>query len=320
MAFLKTLFRKILPLTIGVFFIWLSIRTTTPEERNAIIESIQNANYFFVGLSIFFAVLSHLSRAYRWKYLLQPLGYKPRFINSVLTVMIAYLANLGVPRSGEILRATALSNYEKLPFEKVFGTVVAERIVDLLFLIFFILIALWVQFDLIWDLLRPKDFNPYSIGLLAIFGVLILLVLRQYFKTSQKRWVIKIKTLFIGFLQGIKSLLSMPHKGLFMLHTVFIWTMYLAMFYTVKWAMPETDALTLTMVIPAFVAGGIVISATNGGIGVYPFTVALVLEGFGISNQAGLAFGWIMWSSQTLMILVFGALSFFALPLVNRAS
>ena len=112
----------------------------------------------------------------------------------------------------------------------------------------------------------------------------------------------------------------MPHKGLFMLHTVFIWTMYLAMFYTVKWAMPETDALTLTMVIPAFVAGGIVISATNGGIGVYPFTVALVLEGFGISNQAGLAFGWIMWSSQTLMILVFGALSFFALPLVNRAS
>ncbi|MGA0431227.1 MAG: lysylphosphatidylglycerol synthase transmembrane domain-containing protein [Flavobacteriaceae bacterium] len=320
MAFLKTLFRKILPLTIGVFFIWLSIRTTTPEERNAIIESIQNANYFFVGLSIFFAVLSHLSRAYRWKYLLQPLGYKPRFINSVLTVMIAYLANLGVPRSGEILRATALSNYEKLPFEKVFGTVVAERIVDLLFLIFFILIALWVQFDLIWDLLRPKDFNPYSIGLLAIFGVLILLVLRQYFKTSQKRWVIKIKTLFIGFLQGIKSVLSMPHKGLFMLHTVFIWTMYLAMFYTVKWAMPETDALTLTMVIPAFVAGGIVISATNGGIGVYPFTVALVLEGFGISNQAGLAFGWIMWSSQTLMILVFGALSFFALPLVNRAS
>ena len=320
MAFLKTLFRKILPLTIGVFFIWLSIRTTTPEERNAIIESIQNANYFFVGLSIFFAVLSHLSRAYRWKYLLQPLGYKPRFINSVLTVMIAYLANLGVPRSGEILRATALSNYEKLPFEKVFGTVVAERIVDLLFLIFFILIALWVQFDLIWDLLRPKDFNPYSIGLLAIFGVLILLVLRQYFKTSQKRWVIKIKTLFIGFLQGIKSVLSMPHKGLFMMHTVFIWTMYLAMFYTVKWAMPETDALTLTMVIPAFVAGGIVISATNGGIGVYPFTVALVLEGFGISNQAGLAFGWIMWSSQTLMILVFGALSFFALPLVNRAS
>jgi len=320
LAFLKTLFRKILPLTIGVFFIWLSIRTTTPEERNAIIESIQNANYFFVGLSIFFAVLSHLSRAYRWKYLLQPLGYKPRFINSVLTVMIAYLANLGVPRSGEILRATALANYEKLPFEKVFGTVVAERIVDLLFLIFFILIALWVQFDLIWDLLRPKDFNPYSIALLAIFGMLILLVLRHYFNKSQKGWVFKIKTLFIGFLQGIKSVLSMPHKGLFMLHTIFIWAMYLAMFYTVKWAMPETDALTLTMVIPAFVAGGIVISATNGGIGVYPFTVALVLEGFGISNQAGLAFGWIMWSSQTFMILVFGALSFFALPLVNRAS
>ena len=90
------------------------------------------------------------------------------------------------------------------------------------------------------------------------------------------------------------------------------------MFYVIKWAIPGTHGMTWTMIIPAFVAGGLAISATNGGIGIYPYTVALMLNAFGISQEAGLAFGWIMWSSQTLMILFFGALSFFALPLVNR--
>ena len=320
MTTLQTLIKKILPLAIGVFFIWLSLKGTTQEERNAIWDSIAQANYVYVGLSILFAVLSHLSRAYRWKYLLHPLGYRPRFINSVFTVMIAYLANLGVPRSGEILRATALANYEKLPFEKVFGTVIAERIVDLVFLLFFILLALGVQFELIWDLLRPKTINYQTLVLLLLGGLIVMTGGRLIFRQSQNQWVLRAKSLIAGFLQGVKSILSMPHKGWFLLHSVFIWAMYLAMFYTIKWALPETDVLTLTMIIPAFVAGGIVISATNGGIGIYPFTVALVLESFGISNATGLAFGWIMWSSQTLMIVVFGALSFFALPLVNRVS
>ncbi len=114
------------------------------------------------------------------------------------------------------------------------------------------------------------------------------------------------------------SIKKMPEKGYFVVHTIFIWLMYLAMFYVIKWTVPETVSLDLNAMLPAFVVGGLTISATNGGVGIYPFSVALVLAAYNISNEAGLAFGWIMWSSQTLMIIVFGSLSFFVLPLVNR--
>ena len=121
-----------------------------------------------------------------------------------------------------------------------------------------------------------------------------------------------------GLLEGVLSLKTMPNKGAFIAHTLFIWLMYLAMFFVVKWTVPETATLGLNALLPAFVIGGLAISATNGGIGIYPFSVALMLAAFGVSNESGLAFGWIMWTSQTLMIIVFGSLSFFVLPLVNR--
>jgi hypothetical protein len=110
----------------------------------------------------------------------------------------------------------------------------------------------------------------------------------------------------------------MPKKGAFIAHTLFIWVMYIAMFYVIKWTVPETSSLGLSEMLPAFVIGGLTISATNGGIGIYPFSVGLMLSTYGISNESGVAFGWIMWTAQTLMILVFGSLSFFVLPLVNR--
>lgn len=110
----------------------------------------------------------------------------------------------------------------------------------------------------------------------------------------------------------------MPNKWAFIAHTLFIWIMYMAMFYVVKWAVPETSTLGLNALLPAFVIGGLAISASNGGIGIYPFSVALMLAAFGVSNESGLAFGWITWTAQTVMIIVFGSLSFFALPLVNR--
>jgi uncharacterized protein (TIRG00374 family) len=313
----RKILKIVLPLAIGLFFIYLSVAATTPSDRKEIFNAIETADYRFVLLSLLCAVLSHLSRAYRWQYLLQPLGYQPRFWNSVFSVMVAYLANLGVPRSGELLRATVLSNYEKFSFEKVFGTVVAERLVDLIVLLIFIFVALLLQFDLIWDLLRPSTINVSMLAVIGALGLFLFiggfLLLRQ----NQNSWVIKTKTLLQGFWLGVQTLKKIPHKGAFLLHTVFIWGMYLAMFYVVKWALPDTQLLTLEMIVPAFVAGGLVISATNGGIGIYPFTIALILEGFGLTNKSGLAFGWIMWSSQTLMILLFGGLSFLALPLIN---
>jgi len=317
---LSRLLKTVLPLSIGLLFIYLSYQSTTAEERHKIITSIQNADYRFVFLSVLFAILSHFSRAYRWQYLLNPLGYQPRLINSLFTVMVAYLANLGIPRSGEILRATALSNYEKFTFEKVFGTVVAERAIDLLLLLSFIALSLFLQFELIWQLLGLDQFNPLYLLVLGLIALFTFLLLRRLVWQSQHLFALKIKKIISGFYEGIATLKTMEKKGWFIAHTLFIWIMYLAMFYVIKWALPHTHNMTWAMVIPAFVAGGLAISATNGGIGIYPYTVALVLGSFGITQETGLAFGWIMWSSQTLMIVVFGAISFFALPLVNSKS
>lgn len=315
---IKSLLKVILPLAVGFFFVYLSYNSTSEEDRILIYSYIQKADLRFVMLSVFFGILSHLSRAYRWKYLLSPLGYQPRFINSVLAVLIAYIANLGIPRSGEILRATTLSSYEKIPFEKTFGTIVAERLVDLLILMGFVLTALVVQFDIIWSILSEKKISTVQIAIGLAFVIIGYIILKKLFTLSQNPLIIRIKNFFWGLAEGIMSLKNMPNKGRFIGHTLFIWLMYLAMFYVVKWTVPETASLGMNAILPAFVVGGLAISATNGGIGIYPFSVALVLAAFKISNESGLAFGWIMWTSQTLMIIVFGSLSFFVLPLVNR--
>lgn len=315
---IKSLLKLILPLTIGLFFVYLSYNTTSEEERKLIYTYIQKADLRFVMLSVFFGVLSHLSRAYRWKFLLSPLGYQPRFINSVLAVLIAYIANLGIPRSGEILRATTLSSYENIPFEKTFGTIVAERLVDLLILLIFVLTALVLQFDIIWSVLAEKKISPAQLLLVFTLFAVGYLAVKKLFVRSQHPVVLRIKNFFLGLTEGILSLKTMPNKGVFIGHTLFIWIMYLAMFYVIKWTVPATASLGLSAILPAFVVGGLTISATNGGVGIYPFSVALVLSTFGISNESGLAFGWIMWTSQTLMIILFGSLSFFVLPLVNR--
>jgi len=315
---LTSFLKVIIPLGVGLFFIFLTFNSTSSEERELIYSYITSADYRFVLLSVFFGIMSHLSRAYRWKFLLAPMGYNPRFINSILAVLIAYIANLGIPRSGEILRATTLSSYEKIPFEKLFGSIIAERLIDLIVLLSFVFLALSLQYDLIWEFLQERQVSPtwLLVGFLVL--VLFFFCLRFLFKQYNSPFISKIKTFLKGLAEGILSIKSMPKKGAFIAHTLFIWVMYIAMFYVIKWTVPETSSLGLSEMLPAFVIGGLTISATNGGIGIYPFSIGLMLSTYGISNESGVAFGWIMWTAQTLMILVFGSLSFFVLPLVNR--
>tara|TARA_A200000113_G_scaffold225073_1_gene244714 strand:- start:2489 stop:3451 length:963 start_codon:yes stop_codon:yes gene_type:complete len=313
-----SLSKKIIPLLIGVFFIYLSYQNTTPEDRQNIFKYIKNADYRFVLLSAFFGILSHISRAVRWQYLLAPLGFRPRTINSVLAVLIGYFSNLGIPRSGELLRATAMDRYENIPFQKGFGTVIAERVVDLILLLLCILLALGLQYDMIKGYLNLKDLNFIQTGLSLIILVMVFFVCSKFFLQSTHPITEKIKHFFQGIWEGMISIKYMKNKGLFIAHTVFIWTMYVLMFWIVKFSIPETESLGINALIPAFVVGGLSISATNGGIGIYPYSVSLVLIAFGISKESSLAFGWIMWTCQTLMVVTFGAMAFFALPLINR--
>ena len=308
----------IFPPFLGIFFIYLSVVMTSDEERKLIISYIINADLKYIISAIVFGILSHLSRAFRWKFLLNPLGYYPRFINSILAVLVSYIANLGIPRSGEILRATTLSNYEKIPFEKLFGTIIAERLIDFIILLSLIFLTLSLQFESIWEILREKTFDLQKLIAVIFILLLIFFGLKKFLGKNNSKILTKIKAFIEGLIEGIMSIKNMPYKLAFAAHTIFIWTMYFSMFYIIKWTIPEMQNLQIIQMLPSFVIGGLTLTATNGGIGIYPLSVAMALSSFGISNESGLAFGWIVWTSQTLMIIFFGSLSFFILPLVNR--
>jgi len=308
----------ILPLSLGVFLIWFSIRNSTPLEREELLNNIRSANPIFIIISIICGLLSHLSRAYRWKFLLEPLGYKPKFPNSFMAVMIAYLANFGIPRSGEVLRGVTISSYENIPFEKAFGTIISERIADFIMLLLVIAAAMILQTEYLLSYFDENNINPFLtfailLGVLA-FGVLVLKLIRN----SKIGIFKKIKKFAKGLLEGMRSILKMKQKGAFLFHTFFIWLMYICMFYALIFTVPETANLPFGVVLLAFVVGSFAISATNGGIGVYPIAIGASLMIFGISKQGGEAFGWITWGTQTLLIIIVGGLSFLILPIYNR--
>jgi uncharacterized protein (TIRG00374 family) len=310
---IKKILKIILPLALGGFLVWYSISKISID---ILIGYFKEANYSWIFLGLFFGVLSHLSRAYRWKFMLEPLGFKPKFTNSILAVLIGYLVNLAVPRAGEVSRALVLTNYEEVPFEKGFGTIVAERIADLIMLLSIVVITLFVQFDFIYELLI-NNFNPTKIGIgLAVLSIGFY-TLTSFVKKATSGFLLKIKTFVSGLAEGITSIFKMKNKWAFIFHTLFIWVMYVAMFWA---TIPAIEDLNVPLggILIGFIAGGFSIAATNGGIGLYPIAVAGALALFDIPTEPATAFGWIMWTAQTAMIIVFGGLAFLFLPIYNK--
>ena len=307
-----------MPLGIGFLFIYLSISNTTAEDRATIYSSIKDAHYSYIFISLVMGLLSHFSRAYRWNFMLHPLGYRPRLINNILAIFITYIANLGVPRSGELFRATVMQTYEGIPFEKSFGTIIAERAIDLLMLLLTIGLALSLESDMIYSLLEEKAIDPWSLAAVLLIGGGAFYFIFQQIKKTQHPVAVKIIALFNGLSEGFLTIVRMEKKWAYLFHTLFIWVMYIAMFYMIKFSLPETYSLGFEPLLIGFIVGALAISATNGGIGIYPFSVSLVLISYGISKEASLAFGWIMWTAQTVMVLLFGSISFLLLPLVNQ--
>ena len=277
---------------------------------------LRNANYAWIFLGLFFGVLSHLSRAYRWKFMLAPLGYKPKFTNSVLAVLIGYFVNLAIPRAGEVSRATVMVNYENIPFEKGFGTIVAERIADVMMMFLIIGITLFFQFDFILTLIS-NSFEPLKIGLIFIGVIIGIIIFSSFVKNAKLGFLLKIKNFVVSLTEGVTSILKMKKKWAFIFHTIFIWTMYVAMFWA---TIPAIQGLEVPVggILVGFIAGGFSIAATNGGIGSYPLAVTGAFLLFNVPESPSEAFGWIMWSAQTLMIIVFGGLAFLVLPIYNK--
>ncbi|WP_297804159.1 lysylphosphatidylglycerol synthase transmembrane domain-containing protein [uncultured Polaribacter sp.] len=310
---IKKILKTILPLVLGGFLVWYSISNISID---VLIEYFKEANYSWIVLGLFFGILSHLSRAYRWKFMLEPLGFKPKFTNNVLAVLVGYLVNLALPRAGEVSRALVLTNYEDVPFEKGFGTIVAERIADLIMMLSIMLITLFVQFDFIYELLT-KNFNPTKIITGLVVVILGFYILTSVVKKAKSGFLLKIKTFVSGLGEGVTSIFKMKKKWAFIFHTVFIWVMYVCMFWA---TIPAIEGLNVPFggILIGFIAGGFSIAATNGGIGLYPIAVAGALALFDIPTEPATAFGWIMWTAQTAMIIIFGGLAFLFLPIYNK--
>ena len=310
----KKIIKIIIPLLFGGGLIWYLFTIIPPKT---LLEYFKNANYWWISLGLFFGILSHLSRAYRWKFMLEPMGYTPRFINSALAVLIGYFVNLAIPRAGEVSRASVMANYENIPFEKGFGTIVAERIADLIMMFLIIGVTLLIQFDFILQLVKEK-LDPVKI----IIGLAVCLIggffFYKYVRKSTKGVGLKIKKFIKSLVEGVTSIFRMKNKWPFIFHTVFIWAMYVLMFWA---TIPAIEGLQVPFggILVGFIAGGFSIAATNGGIGLYPLAVAGAFTLFGVPEEPSTAFGSVMWAAQTAMVILFGGLSFLLLPICNKA-
>ncbi len=314
---LITILKVVLPLGIGVYLTWFFISELSAVELENLLVAFYEADYSFIIYSILIMLLSHMSRAYRWKYMLEPLGHKPNFWKMYHSIMIGYVINLTIPRSGEIARAGYYAKYEEsAATEKVFGTIIVERIIDLVMLGIVLAITAYLQKD-IEALNSIKDsagggfpsWVYYVVGGGAIVGTAIFFI--------SKKVKEKVMELLTGILEGVKTILQLKQRMAYIGHTLFIWLCYVGMIWVCSFALPETAGLEIAAVFAAFVVGAVAISATPGGIGLYPLLVATVLTDlYGIENAG--SFSMLAWSALTLFTILFGLLSLIALPIISK--
>jgi uncharacterized protein (TIRG00374 family) len=307
-----------LPLGLGIFLVWYSYNLFTPQQLEEVKIHFKKADYAIVALAVFLTLLSHVSRAYRWNFMLEPMGYKPKLANNFMAISIAYLMNIFIPKSGEISRGIILDKYEKVPFEKGFGTIISERVVDLIFLLGFTIAALVIQFDLLYEYMQEKGILSKIIYILV--GLIIMgLLFYVFLKFSKSNFNSKLKGFIMGLKEGVMSIATMKKKIPFLIHTIIIWGLYLLSFYTALFALEETSSIAFGTILITFVVGSFSFAFTNSGFGTYPFVIAGILAIFGIDETAGTALGWIVWTSNIASIVLFGSLSFLLLPFYNKS-
>lgn len=316
-------------LGLGIFLVWWSLRNIDAKGWDQIKQSLRNANYWYLIPVVIALLASHFSRAIRWKILMEPLGYKPRIANTYMAVLIGYLANLAVPRLGEILKCTILARYEKVPADKLVGTIVAERAFDLICLIIVMVIAIVTQTGLIGDFIfaeASKTASSKAQGLSTtkiVIAVSVLLALAALTIFIFKRFshvsiVAKVRKVILGVWQGLTSVRLVKHKGWFIFHSVFIWSMYLASVQIGMWALQETEGFGIKPSLSVLFMGSIAMIITPSGIGAYPELVKRTMVLYGLAEIYGFAFGLVLWTVQFFQILIFGLIALILLPYLNK--
>ena len=315
---MKRYIKILAPVLLGFFFIYLTVNITTSEERLLIWSYIKSAKIEFVIAAMMFGAFADVIRGLRWLFLAKASGHSSNPLVSIASVFMCYSSNLIITRSGEILRATVLSGYNKIPLGKTFGTIAAERVIDMT-LSFIILILIWMlQYEIIIESFFDDDFFFYierNISYIIGLGLAILIITSIVLVKINS-----VKKFFLSIVEGLLSLTKLNRDfPLFILSTLLIWAFYFTAFYMIKFSIVEFSIIPTELIFPAFVVSVFSISLSNHGLGVYPLAISLFLLEFNINAEIGLAYGWLAWSCQAIITLIFGGLSFFVLPLLNSS-
>lgn len=327
----KELIKKILKITLffltGVVLFWIAYKDV---DMNRIINSIKHANLWWFGVGVILSLASHLSRAVRWNIMIQPLGFKPRLANTFMSVMIMYLANLALPRLGEISRVGIMTKYEKVPFTKLLGTVVLERAVDMIMLLLAIFLTLVLQYNVIINFLLESTGTKFGnleqywwiIVLAGVIGFgLFLLVWFGLRKFTHISLIAKIESIRKNFSEGIKTILTMQNKGWFIFHSFFIFFLYFITVYVTFQAFTFTQHLGLLASLTVFTLSSLgMVAPAPGGIGAWHFMAYSALALYGVAvDPYGAAFAFAAHGAMTLLLIVAGALSLMLLPVYNKS-
>lgn len=325
----KSIIQFVILLALGILLVWLAF-SQVAGKKDEIISAFTNANYFWVLVSTIIGFISHFLRAYRWNYLLEPLGHKTTLFNSNAAVFVCYFANYGLPRMGEISRCTIADRYDKVPFQVGFGTVVTERIIDSVLLLVIFFLTLVFQFTELGGLtdkyilsgLRAKSESlaqhPVTAIILAalfLFCFIVLFALRKKIMGKLKG---KFGGIIKGFVEGLSSVRKMKNFGAFAGLSLLIWSAYFYSLYFCLKALPETSVINQSQCLTLMLFGTFGVVFTPGGLGAYHIIIAEILVFYGIEQVPAVAFPWLVWTSQFILITVLGIISLAALPIVNK--
>lgn len=327
---LFTIFQYLVFLGIGFFLAWLSLKNLDDQKRQEIAIAVQHARYWLVLPVFTILILAHLTRALRWKLLINSLGYHPKTSNTFFAVMCGYLINLALPRFGEILKCTLLARYEKVPADKLIGTIILERVIDAITLVLILFITFVIQPDIYTDLINAFFHSPHEKHKRKIAGWIIALIVVGVIAAIIILWMIfkkkNLSDLFAVFKrigrsvwQGVSAVEHLKRRWTFLFYSVLLWSLYFIAGYIGFFALQETSRqVGVDQGFAVLSAGSIGMTIMPGGIGAYPLLIGKTMEIYGLNDSIATAFGWILWVVQTGLILLVGIISFVLLPNLNK--
>jgi glycosyltransferase 2 family protein len=313
-------------LLVGLLLLWLAFKDIKLDDLG---KGLSEANYLWLIPALLFATFAYISRARRWMLLIHPLGYNPSFKNSFFAMMTGYLANIALPRIGEISKCIALGKKENIPVDQLIGTVVIERTIDFVSLMVILVLMIFIDGGTFGPFLMDNIYTPFHEKISQMFGatwifwmiitlaglaiLYILYIIRG--RLRHIRFFAKIFETARGITHGLKTITRIEHKWEFIFHTVFIWINYTLMTWVIVFAVKSTSHLDLADGIFLLVVGGLAMTApVQSGLGAFHYIVSMALVViYGVTRVDGMVYAIISHESQLIYGIILGTYSFYAL-------